>query len=177
MNYGAIGSLIASQITLGFNDQGSQFDENGNLDDWWEPQTAEAFKEKAKCIIDQYGNLPEQKIGLDPNVIDTRGEIIADNGGFKIAYKAYQKYTRVNGVEKKLPGLNYSTNQLFWISAAQTWCEVIRPKEMKSNIPTDSHSANKLKVLGSFANLKEFSTDFKCRKGTKMNPEKKCEVW
>ena len=177
MNYGAIGSIIGHEITHGFDDTGNQFDENGNLVDWWEPKTAEAFKEKAKCIIDQYGNYSEQTTGLNLNGINTQGENIADNGGFKIAYRAYQKQTKVTGVEKKLPGLNYSANQLFWISAAQTWCEVNRPEEMKNEILTDVHSPKSFRILGSFANLKDFSADFKCRKSSKMNPEKKCEVW
>lgn len=126
MNYAAIGSIIGHEITHGFDDEGSQFDSNGNLVDWWEEDTKVAYLEKANCIIEQYGNFTEPQTGLEVNGINTQGENIADNGGVKEAYLAYQKYVDSNGEEKKLPGLNYTTNQLFWISAAQSWCTVTR---------------------------------------------------
>ena len=177
MNYGAIGSIIGHEITHGFDDQGKQFNENGNLVDWWEKPTTEAYLEKAQCMIDQYGNFTEPTTELKLNGINTQGENIADNGGIKLSYFAYQKHAKVHGVEKKLPGLNYSTNQLFWISSAQTWCSKFRAEAMKKRILTGVHSPNQFRVLGTFANMKEFSNDFKCPDNSKMNPEKKCEVW
>jgi neprilysin len=114
-------------IFLGFDDQGRQFDSDGNLVDWWEQDTKKAYLEKARCIIEQYGNFTEPNVGLNLNGINTQGENIADNGGIKEAYLAYKKFVAKNGVEQKLPGLNFSSNQLFWISAAQTWCSVYRP--------------------------------------------------
>lgn len=177
MNFGAIGSIIGHEITHGFDDQGKQFNENGNLVDWWAPSTSEAYLEKARCIIEQYGNFTEQQTKLNLNGINTQGENIADNGGIKEAYLAYQKHTKEHGVEKKLPGLNYNTNQLFWISSAQTWCASFRPEAMKKRILTGVHSPNQFRVLGPFSNMKEFSEDFKCAKSSRMNPDKKCEVW
>jgi neprilysin len=82
--------------------------------------------EKARCIIEQYGNYTEPNVGLNLNGINTQGENIADNGGVITAYRAYQKWVEKNGEEPKLPGLNFSPNQLFWISLAQTWCSVYR---------------------------------------------------
>jgi neprilysin len=84
---------------------------------------------------------------------------------------------KVNGAEKKLPGLNYNTNQLFWISSAQTWCASFRSEAMKKRILTGVHSPNQFRVLGPFSNIGQFSDDFKCAKGSTMNPEKKCEIW
>lgn len=145
MNYGAIGFVIGHEIThgkrivavnqafslywilKGFDDQGRQFDSDGNLVDWWEEDTKKAYLEKARCIIEQYGNFTEPNVDLKLNGINTQGENIADNGGIKEAYLAYKKFVQGNGVEKKLPGLNFTANQLFWISAAQTWCSVYRP--------------------------------------------------
>jgi neprilysin len=177
MNYGAIGSIIGHEITHGFDDQGKQFDENGNLVDWWDSKTTEAYLEKARCIIEQYGNFTEPTTELNLNGINTQGENIADNGGIKEAYLAYQKVVKVRGAEKMLPGLDYSVNQLFWISSAQTWCALFRPEAMKKRILTGVHSPNSFRVLGTFSNMKEFADDFKCPMNSKMNPEKKCEVW
>lgn len=137
MNFAAIGSIIghgkffkfdklnkiiyfiiSTEITHGFDDQGRQFDASGNLVDWWTEDTTNAYLEKAQCIIDQYGNFTEPNVDLNLNGINTQGENIADNGGIKEAYLAYQKH----GKKVRLPGLDYSTDQLFWISAAQTWC-------------------------------------------------------
>lgn len=119
--------VFNSSIFQGFDDQGRQFDSDGNLVDWWEEDTKKAYLEKARCIIEQYGNFTEPNVKLNLNGINTQGENIADNGGIKEAYLAYKKFVQDNGVEKKLPGLNFTANQLFWISAAQTWCSVYRP--------------------------------------------------
>lgn len=177
MNYGAIGTIIGHEITHGFDDQGRQFDENGNLLDWWAPATSDAYEEKAKCIIDQYGDFKEKLTDLNLNGINTQGENIADNGGIKEAYLAYQKYAKTHGAEPRLPGLNYTANQLFWISSAQTWCAVFRPEALKKRILTGMHSPNEFRVLGPFSNMKEFAKDFKCIGESKMNPKKRCEVW
>lgn len=177
MNYGAIGSVIGHEITHGFDDQGRQFDLNGNLFDWWGPSTSEAYLDKAKCIIDQYANFTDPQTGLNLNGINTQGENIADNGGLKEAYLAYQNYVKKNGPEAGLPGLDYTTNQLFWISSAQTWCAVFRPEALKKRILTGVHSPNQFRVIGTLVNMKEFANDFKCAEGTKMNPAAKCKVW
>ncbi|KAK9304003.1 hypothetical protein QLX08_004498 [Tetragonisca angustula] len=177
MNYGAIGFVIGHEITHGFDDQGRQFNKNGNLVDWWAPQTKEKYLEKAECIIHQYGNYTVEDVGLNLNGINTQGENIADNGGIKEAYLAYQEWVQRNHVEPKLPGLPYTPEQLFWISAANTWCSKYRPEAMKLRITTGFHSPGKFRVLGPLSNMEEFSKDFNCPLGSKMNPEKKCAVW
>ena len=114
---------------------------------------------------------------LQLNGINTQGENIADNGGIKEAYLAYQEWVQRNHVEQKLPGLSYTPEQLFWISAANTWCSKYRPEAMKLRITTGFHSPGKFRVLGPLSNMEEFSKDFNCPLGSKMNPEKKCAVW
>ena len=119
MNYGAIGFVIGHEITHGFDYQETSF--------LWHDDTKIAYLEKAKCIIEQYGNFTEPNVDLPLNGNKTQEENIADNAGIKIAYHAYMKLVEKIGHEARLPGLNYSSNQMFWISAAQTWCSVYRP--------------------------------------------------
>ncbi|KAL9887927.1 M13 family metallopeptidase neprilysin 2 isoform 1-T1 [Glossina fuscipes fuscipes] len=177
MNYGAIGFVIGHEITHGFDDQGRQFDVDGNLVDWWDENTQKAYLEKAKCIIEQYGNFTDQLTGLKLNGINTQGENIADNGGLKESYWAYKNWVAQNGVEPRLPGLDYTPEQMFWISAAQTWCAKIRKETLRMRITTGAHSPNEFRVLGTLSNTKDFSRDFQCPEGSPMNPVHKCHVW
>ncbi|KAL1513422.1 hypothetical protein ABEB36_002838 [Hypothenemus hampei] len=177
MNYGAIGFVIGHEITHGFDDQGRQFDKEGNLVDWWQEGTKKAFVEKAQCIIDQYGNYTVPELNLNLNGINTQGENIADNGGVKEAYLAYQKWIKRNGVEPVLPGLEFSPNQMFWISAGTSWCAKYRPETLRLRILTGYHSPAQFRIYGPFSNSDEFAKDFNCPVGSKMNPRKKCQVW
>ncbi|KPU80743.1 uncharacterized protein Dana_GF16094, isoform B [Drosophila ananassae] len=177
MNFGAIGYVIGHEITHGFDDQGRQFDVKGNLRDWWQPDTQKAYLSKAKCIIEQYGNYTERATGLNLNGINTQGENIADNGGVKESYIAYHRWVEKHGQEPKLPGLDYSPQQMFWISAGQTWCAKYRKESLKMRITTGVHSPSEFRVLGSFSNMKDFAKDFQCPEGSPMNPVHKCEVW
>ncbi|KAM8706002.1 hypothetical protein ACLKA7_010320 [Drosophila subpalustris] len=177
MNFGAIGYVIGHEITHGFDDQGRQFDVKGNLRDWWQPDTQKAYLKKAQCIIDQYGNYTERATGLHLNGINTQGENIADNGGVKESYIAYQRWVEKNGPEPKLPGLDYTPQQMFWIAAGQTWCAKYRKESLKMRITTGVHSPSEFRVLGSLSNMKDFAKDFQCPEGSPMNPVHKCEVW
>ncbi|XP_014481617.1 PREDICTED: neprilysin-11 isoform X1 [Dinoponera quadriceps] len=177
MNYGAIGFVIGHEITHGFDDQGRQFNKEGNLVDWWEPETKEQYLKRAECIIYQYGNYTVKDVGMNLNGINTQGENIADNGGIKEAYLAYNEWVKRNGHEPKLPGLPYSPKQMFWISAANTWCSKYRPEAMKLRITTGYHSPSEFRVLGPLSNMEAFAQDFNCPLGSKMNPTKKCAVW
>ena len=111
------------------------------------------------------------------NGIYTLSENIADNGGIKEAYNAYQKWVSDHGTELSLPGLNYSPNQMFWVSAAQIWCSKYRKEVLKIIIMTEVHSPARFRVIGSFSNSEEFARDWNCPAGSKMNPTKKCTVW
>ncbi|KAF9417630.1 hypothetical protein HW555_005337 [Spodoptera exigua] len=178
MNYGAIGFVIGHEITHGFDDQGRQFDRNGNLVDWWQEMTKQKYLEKARCIIDQYSNYTVAEVGLKLNGVNTQGENIADNGGIKEAYYAYQAWTHRHGDEARLPGLEkYTPKQLFWLSAANTWCSVYRNEAIKLRITTGFHAPGRFRVVGPFSNMEEFAQDFKCPAGSPMNPINKCKVW
>jgi len=178
MNYGGIGWVIGHEITHGFDDQGRQFDDEGNLKNWWEATTKDKFLEKANCIIWQYGNYTAVSVNKTLNGVNTQGENIADNGGIKEAYRAYNSWVRRHGEEQRLPGLQgYTPHQMFWISAANTWCSKYRDKSLEKRIKTGAHSPGMFRVRGPFSNSKEFNNDFKCPLGSKMNPVKKCEIW
>merc|ERR1740129_386284 len=178
MNYGAIGWVIGHEITHGFDDQGRQFDKDGNLADWWEKDTKDKFLGKANCIIWQYGNYTAKSVNKSLNGVNTQGENIADNGGIKEAYYAYDAWVSRHGEEPRLPGLQkYSPKQMFWISAANTWCSKYRNKALEKRIQTGAHSPGMFRVRGPFSNSHQFAADFKCPVGSPMNPEQKCEVW
>ncbi|XP_046670651.1 neprilysin-2 isoform X2 [Homalodisca vitripennis] len=178
LNYGSIGFVIGHEITHGFDDQGRQFDKEGNLVDWWAPETKQAYLKKASCIIQQYGNFTAQQVGLNLNGINTQGENIADNGGIKQAYRAYNHWVAQHGTESRLPGLqNLTPQQLFWVSAATTWCSVYRPETLRLRIVTGQHSPGEFRVRGPLSNRPEFARDFKCPSGSNMNPTHKCQVW
>lgn len=178
MNYGAIGFVIGHEITHGFDDQGRTFDKDGNLRDWWDEKTKQKYLEKAKCIIEQYGNYTDTQVNLKLNGINTQGENIADNGGIKEAYRAYVKWAAKNGPEDRLPGLqDYTPQQMFWISAASSWCSTYRNATLMNRITTGVHSPGEFRVIGPFSNMPEFARDFNCPLGSKMNPANKCTVW
>lgn len=180
MNYGAIGWVIGHEITHGFDDQGRQFDLEGNLVDWWHPETKSRYLKKAQCIIEQYGNYTIADLDdLPVSGVNTQGENIADNGGIKEAYRAYNTWVEENGPEPRLPGLDYTPRQMFWVSAANVWCAKYRPQAMKLRVLTGVHSPDQFRVQGPFSNMAEFGRDWKCSEGSKMNPfkEKKCNVW
>lgn len=115
---------------------------------------------------------------LQINGKNSQGENIADNGGVKSAYFAYKKWVASNYVEPGLPGLQqYTPEQMFWISAAQTWCSASRDWYTKMTITVDTHAPSRFRVIGSVKNNREFSEDFSCAPGTPMNPLEKCEIW
>ncbi|XP_003739567.2 neprilysin-2 [Galendromus occidentalis] len=177
LNFGAIGFVIGHEITHGFDDRGRQFDKDGNNKNWWEHATDERFKERAQCIIHQYGNYTVPESGLNVNGINTQGENIADNGGIKEAFRAYRQWEKDNGPEGALPGLDYTPHQLFWISAANVWCGKYRPEVLRLRIISGSHSPAAFRVIGPMSNAPEFAEQFSCPVGSPMNPKQKCTVW
>lgn len=107
----------------------------------------------------------------------TLNENIADNGGVKEAYSGYQAWVKANGPEPRLPGLDFSQKQLFWISIARNWCAKHKNSFLESIIAVDGHSPHEFRVIGPLSNSKDFAADFKCAEGSKMNPTEKCAVW
>uniref|UniRef100_A0A5F5Q055 Membrane metalloendopeptidase like 1 n=1 Tax=Equus caballus TaxID=9796 RepID=A0A5F5Q055_HORSE len=178
LNFGGIGMVIGHEITHGFDDNGRNFDKNGNMLDWWSNFSAEHFREQSECMIYQYGNyswdLADQQ---NVNGFSTLGENIADNGGLRQAYKAYLKWKAEGGKDQQLPGLDLTYDQLFFINYAQVWCGSYRPEFALQSIKTDVHSPLKYRVLGSLQNLAAFADAFHCARGTPMHPQQRCRVW
>ncbi|NWI10905.1 MMEL1 protein, partial [Crypturellus soui] len=178
LNFGGIGMVIGHEITHGFDDNGRNFDKDGNMFDWWSNFSAMHFKEQSRCMVYQYGNYTwELAGGENVSGISTLGENIADNGGVRQAYKAYLKWLEREGMEPELPGLNLSHKQLFFLNFAQVWCGSYRPEYASQSIKTDVHSPLKYRVMGSLQNFEAFSEAFHCKKGTTMHPAEKCRVW
>ncbi|XP_053381841.1 neprilysin-like [Mercenaria mercenaria] len=175
MNYGGIGVVIGHEITHGFDDQGRQYDKEGNLKDWWGDDIVNNFKAETHCIVDQYGKFTVAGHHVDGK--NTLGENIADNGGLKQSYRAYRHWVDSHGEEPLLPGVNYTHNQLFFISFAQVWCDKETEESFISGINTDPHSPAKFRVWGTLQNSKDFADTFQCKAGSFMNPVNKCSVW
>ncbi|XP_048205766.1 LOW QUALITY PROTEIN: membrane metallo-endopeptidase-like 1 [Perognathus longimembris pacificus] len=178
LNFGGIGMVIGHEITHGFDDNGRNFDKNGNMLDWWSNFSAQHFREQSECMIYQYGNfswdLADQQ---NVNGFSTLGENIADNGGVRQAYKAYLKWMAEGGKDQLLPGLELTYNQLFFINYAQVWCGSYRPEFAVQSIKTDVHSPLKYRVLGSLQNLAAFAEAFHCAQDTPMHPKERCRIW
>ncbi|XP_055864924.1 endothelin-converting enzyme homolog isoform X3 [Biomphalaria glabrata] len=175
LNYGAMGVVMGHELTHGFDDQGRQFDKNGNLKPWWDAEAVLRFKNKTQCMVDQYSSY--QLNGEKERGKQTLGENIADNGGLKSAFYAYQKWVELNGKEQLLPALGLSHEKLFFLSFAQVWCWNSKPESDHLQVLTDAHSPAKFRVIGPLSNSPDFSRIWKCSDKSKMNPKKKCEVW
>ncbi|XP_031329902.1 neprilysin-2-like isoform X2 [Photinus pyralis] len=175
INYAKVGMIIGHEMMHGFDHKGSKYDKNGNLANWWSKESLQNFVRKAKCIEKQYSNYTFPGLHRKVDGKHTLGENIADNIGLQIAHLAYKTWRESNEPENKLPGLNYTRNQQFWISFAQTWCQ-----KLQDNYPGnvfDVHSPPRYRVIGTLTNLREFARDFKCPKHSPMNPPQKCDFW
>ncbi|KAI3385439.1 hypothetical protein SNEBB_010267 [Seison nebaliae] len=180
LNYGGIGMVIGHEMTHGFDDKGRKFDKDGNNQVWWHAKTVKAFNEKKQCFIDQYNEFcvdTKQNFAC-VNGIQTQGENIADNGGIKQAFMAYQSYIeRLGYGEPHLPGLDLTPNQLFFVNFAQSWCDKTRPKYLADTMKRGAHTPDKFRVYGVVKNSMEFAETFNCPMNSPMNPKKKCILW
>lgn len=174
MNYGAIGMVVGHEITHGFDDQGRAYDAEGKLRDWWDPSVVTAFEERAQCVGDLYGGFEVQP-DLFVNAKLTMGENIADLGGLKLAWNAWQAHAAEHGRTGRFAGL--TDEQLFFVAFAQSWCSVARPEYEKVVVNTDPHSPPRFRVNGAVMNHPAFGEVFACEVGSPMRPEKVCEVW
>ncbi|CAL8140619.1 unnamed protein product [Orchesella dallaii] len=177
LNFGALGSSIGHEIIRGFDHIEKGVNNFENIENWWDNETKTNFDLRMDCMINQYSSFYSNTTTLNIDGEETLSKNNADNGGLKQAYRGYKYWVRHHGKENRLPGLNYTTSQLFWIAAAQKWCSVQKLDILRSAILLASHSPPEFRVNESFANNIEFSQDFKCPLGEKMNPVKKCEVW
>ncbi|CAH1396574.1 unnamed protein product [Nezara viridula] len=177
LNYGGIGVVIGHEITHGFDDKGRQFDKDGNMMQWWNNATIREFRDRAQCFIDQYNRYKLEQVDQFVNGRMTQGENIADNGGLKQSYRAYKKWVTQNGEEPRLPGINLTHDQLFFLNYAQIWCGTMRPEDALTKIRSAVHSPGPIRVIGPLSNSKDFSRAYSCPLGSPMNPTSKCSVW
>uniref|UniRef100_A0A224Y634 Gluzincin n=1 Tax=Rhipicephalus zambeziensis TaxID=60191 RepID=A0A224Y634_9ACAR len=177
INLGGIGAIIGHEVTHAFDDTGSQFDSDGNMQNWWTNKTRAKFLRKMTCFKEQYGNITDERLKVKLNGKKTVGENIADNGGIHQAYHAYRAWARKHKV-KSLPGLqNFTADQLFFISVALTWCNNPRPRRLQQQIDSDVHAPSRYRVNVPLSNMEEFSRAFKCPKDSPMYSERKCVLW
>ncbi|XP_032581310.1 neprilysin-3 isoform X1 [Drosophila sechellia] len=176
LNFGAMGVVMGHELTHAFDDQGREYDKFGNINRWWDSKSIERFNEKSECIARQYSGYKMN--GRTLNGKQTLGENIADNGGLKAAYHAYQRTKSDRDVDVlKLPGLNLTHSQLFFVSFAQVWCSSTTDETNLLQMEKDPHSPSQFRVIGTLSNMEEFADVFQCKPGKRMNPTDKCEVW
>lgn len=173
MNYGAIGMIMGHELSHGFDDSGRKFDGDGKMSEWWPPEVAKRYEERANCVKEQFDGYT---VGDDIHVKGdlTLGENIADLGGTRASYRAWKAKAQP-GTTPAVPGL--TDDQLFFIAYAQGWCTVSAPQWDKMLVLSNPHSPAKYRVNGPLTNLPEFHSAFGCAEGKPMHPAKTCEVW
>jgi putative endopeptidase len=176
VNYGAIGVVIGHELTHGFDDQGRQFDADGNLKDWWQKQDEEQFNKLADCIVNEYGGFSPVP-GIELNGKLTLGENTADNGGIRLAYMALMDDLAKKSIPVTQKEDGYTQPQQFFLGFAQVWCENTRPEEARTLAQTDPHSPGKFRTNGVVTNMPQFSKAFGCKAGDKMYAAHACRVW
>ena len=164
LNYGAIGVVIGHEMTHGFDDQGRQFDKNGNLTNWWRPEDEKRFNEIADKLVAQFDEV-EIEPGLHANGRYTLGENIADQGGLRIAFTAYN-HTLQNDNQSVIDG--FSPAQRFYLSYAQVWAGSIREEEKIVRTKSDPHSLGKNRVNVTLRNIAPFFEAFDIKEGDPM---------
>jgi predicted metalloendopeptidase len=174
-NYGGIGGVIGHEISHGFDDQGSQYDGDGNLRDWWTKEDHERFAAKTRALIDQYNGYSPIE-GYYVNGALTLGENIADNSGLAIAYKAY--HLSLNGKEAPVIG-GLTGDQRLFMGWAQVWRAKLRDQYSLVLLKTDPHSPPRFRANGALQNQPAFYKAFNVKEGDRMYlpPEKRVTIW
>ncbi len=172
-NYGNTGGTIGHELTHAFDDEGRQFDASGNLKDWWAPEDARQFNERAQCIVDQYASY----VVVDDIHINSRltlGEDVADLGGLLLARMAWHAATAQQTLVSR-DGL--TPEQRFFVGYAQWACENQRPENQRVRAKTDPHSPGRYRVNGLVINVPAFEEAFTCHVGQPMVRQDRCRVW
>jgi endothelin-converting enzyme/putative endopeptidase len=170
-NLGGAGLVMGHELTHGFDDQGRQYDGDGNLREWWTPQVATAYKERAACVANQY----DQYIATGDVHVNgklTLGENIADIGGLKLAFRALRADGQVPQGSSK-----FTPEQQLFLAFGQVWCQNATPETLRLRAVTDPHSPGRWRVNGPISDNEDFGNVFQCKPGSNMNPVQKCVVW
>jgi predicted metalloendopeptidase len=176
INYGAIGAVIGHEMTHGFDDQGSQYDAQGNLRNWWTPADKANFNARAGCVVNEFDHLPILP-GLDQNGKLVQGEAIADLGGITIAYRAYER--SIAGKPRPKPIDGFTPEQRFFLGFGQIWAETDRPQYARLLGKTDPHPAPQNRVNGTLENMPEFAAAWNCPAAAHMvrPASQQCRIW
>jgi putative endopeptidase len=175
-NYGSMGAVIGHEMTHGFDDEGSQFDGQGNMKNWWTPEDQKNFDARGSCIAKQFeGFVVEDKLHENGKLVE--GESIADLGGLAIAYAAYQKSLEGKLRPKDVDG--FTPEQRFFIAYAQSWAENLRPEYARMLTNVDPHPLPQFRVIGPLSNLPAFAKAFGCKWNDLMvrPPIQRCGIW
>jgi len=173
VNFGAIGAVIGHELTHGFDDQGSQFDAQGNLHNWWTAKDREQFDSLEACFVNEYDSF----VAIDDVHVRgklTLGENTADNGGMHIAHMALLDVL-ANSPEKPTDG--FTPDQRFFVGWGQVWCESERPEYARMLAQVDEHSPSKYRVNGVVGNMPEFQKAFGCQADAPMVRKPACRTW
>jgi putative endopeptidase len=175
-NYGHVGGIVGHELTHGFDDEGRQFDANGNLADWWTAEDGKHFDEKADCEVKEYGSF----VAVDDVKVNgklTLGENTADNGGLRLAYIAFLADAKRKNIDLTQKQDGYTPVQQFFLGHGQSWCGSTRPEQLRLQVQTDPHSPREFRVNGVVQNMPEFGQAFGCKAGQPMMPVNACRVW
>jgi putative endopeptidase len=173
VNYGAIGSVMGHELTHGFDDQGRQYDAQGDLRNWWTPEDAAEFEKRAECFVKEYSAFtPVDGVHLNGKL--TLGENSADNGGVHLSFMVLMK--SLDGKpQPKIEG--FTPQQRFFLGHGQIWCQNVRPEASRMRAQTDPHSPGRNRVNGVLGNMPEFREAFACHEGQPMVHAPACRVW
>jgi putative endopeptidase len=177
INFGAIGGgTIGHEMTHGFDDEGSQFDGDGNLRNWWSKSTSGKFHDATRCVVDQYARY-EAVPGVKLNGKLTAGENIADIGGVKLGFLAYQAWRATQTPPPPTKVGPYTDDQLYFLGYGQSWCAKTTPEQAELRAHSNPHSPPRWRVNGVVADQPGFAKAFACKAGTPMAPKNACSVW
>jgi putative endopeptidase len=165
VNYGAMGAVIGHEMTHGFDDQGRQFDKDGNLKDWWAKEDAAKYDVQAKKVVKQFDAYTVLDSATHVNGKLTLGENIADFGGLTVAYAAMEKAIG-SGPHPRIDG--FTPEQRFFLGWAQVWRQVYRPQSLRTQVNSNEHSPSMWRVNGPLSNMPEFKAAFGCKDGDAM---------
>jgi putative endopeptidase len=176
INYAAIGAVIGHEMSHGFDDQGKEYDKEGNLKNWWTDKDSERFKVRTQVLVDQFNEIVILD-DLHANGQLSLGENIADFGGLSIAYTAFQNAQKENAQAEMIDG--YNPDQRFYLSWARVWAQNVREKEMLRRTKEDVHSLGINRVHGPLANISEFHAAFEVKEGDALYlpEEKRASIW
>lgn len=174
-NYGAIGVVIGHEMTHGFDDQGRQYDADGNLRDWWTASDAKGFKERADLYANFFDNI-EVLPGLHANGRFTLGENLADHGGLQVSFNAYKNATKDKKLKDKL---GFTPDQRFFIAYANVWAQNITDKEIRNRVKRDPHALGEWRVNGALPHIDYWYDAFNVKPGDKLYipKEQRLQLW